>query len=217
MPNWLIGKDPDAGKDWRQEEKETTEDEMVGWHHRLNGHGFEQALGIDGQESLACYSPWGHKESDTTEQLSWTDYAQTWPARLRNSWDIPLSIHWYNLKNGLALVTGKTTWMGYHFILFSFVSDTWALKEDIWKKIRRMLEFSFHPLHKWRDALEIDTAESIFKRSFVFVLMMSISSAVLLSMWQCATQSWGKVHYPFCMNAKLALTLRTDGFLGSKG
>ena len=57
--NWLTGKDPDAGKDCRQEEKGTTEDGMVGWHHRLDAHQFEQALGVgDGQESLACYSPW---------------------------------------------------------------------------------------------------------------------------------------------------------------
>ena len=70
--NWLIGKDPDAGKDWRQEEKGTTEDEMVEWHHWLNGHEFEQALGVgDGQGSLACCSPWGRRESDTTEQLNW--------------------------------------------------------------------------------------------------------------------------------------------------
>ena len=69
--NWLIGKDPDDGKDWRQEEKRTIEDEMVGWHHWLSGHEFEQAPGVgDGQGSLACYSPWGHKESDTTE---WTE------------------------------------------------------------------------------------------------------------------------------------------------
>ena len=63
MKNWLIGKDLDAGKDWRQEEKGMTEDEMVEWHHRLNGHDFEQALGVgDGQGSLECCSPRGHKE-----------------------------------------------------------------------------------------------------------------------------------------------------------
>ena len=66
--NWLTGKDPDAGKDWRQEEKGTKEDEMVGWHHRLDGHEFEQAPGVvNGQGRLACC-----KESDTTEQLNWT-------------------------------------------------------------------------------------------------------------------------------------------------
>ena len=65
-------KDPDAGKDWGQEKKRTTEDEMVGWHHWLNGHEFEQAPGIgDGQGSLAGCSPWGYKESDTTERLKW--------------------------------------------------------------------------------------------------------------------------------------------------
>ena len=68
--NWLIWKDPDAGKDWRQEERRTTEDEMVGW--QLDGHEFEQAPGIgDGQGSLVCCSPWGCKESDMTERLNW--------------------------------------------------------------------------------------------------------------------------------------------------
>ena len=68
------GKDPDAGKDWRQEKKGTTGDEMVGWHHWLNGHEFEQLQGVgDGQGSLACCSPWGCKESDATELLNWTE------------------------------------------------------------------------------------------------------------------------------------------------
>ena len=73
--NWLTGKDPDAGKDCRQEKKETTEDKMVRWHHRLDGQEFEQALGIgDGQGSLTCCSLWGRKASDTTERLNWTLY-----------------------------------------------------------------------------------------------------------------------------------------------
>ena len=71
--NWLIGKDLDAGKDWRQEEKRTIGDEMVGWYHQLHGHEFEHAPGVgDGQGSLACCSPWGCKESDRTEWLKWT-------------------------------------------------------------------------------------------------------------------------------------------------
>ena len=74
VKNWLTGKDLDAGKDWRQEEKWTTEGETVGWHHVLDGYEFEQAPGVgDGQGSLACCSPWGCKESDTTERLSWTE------------------------------------------------------------------------------------------------------------------------------------------------
>ena len=72
--SWLVGKEPDAGKHWRQEEKGITGDEMIGWHHQFNGHEFKQAPGVgDEQRSLACYSPWGHKESDMTEQLSWTE------------------------------------------------------------------------------------------------------------------------------------------------
>ena len=74
VKNWLIWKDPDARKDWRREEKGMTEDEMVGWHHWLNWHEVEQTPGVgDGQGSLACCSPWGYKESDTTEWLNWTD------------------------------------------------------------------------------------------------------------------------------------------------
>ena len=70
--SWLIWIDPDAGKDWGQEEKGTTEDEMVGWHHRLNGHGFGWTPGVgDGQGGLVCCSSWGHKESDTTKRLNW--------------------------------------------------------------------------------------------------------------------------------------------------
>ena len=72
--SWLIWKDLDAGKDWGQEEKGTTEDEMVEWHHWLNGHGFGRTPWVVvGQGGLACCSPWGHKESDTTEWLNWTE------------------------------------------------------------------------------------------------------------------------------------------------
>ena len=76
--NWLIWKDLNAGKDWRQEEKETIEDEMVWWHHWLDGHKFEQVLGVDdGQGSLVCCSTWGHKELDTTERLNWSELNHT--------------------------------------------------------------------------------------------------------------------------------------------
>ena len=81
VKNWLTGKDPDAGKDWRQEEKGMTEDEMVGRHHQLDGHDFKQALGVgDGQGSLVCCSPWGYKELEMTEWLSWTELttSTTW-------------------------------------------------------------------------------------------------------------------------------------------
>ena len=87
---WLTGKDPDAGKDWGQEGKGATEYDMVGWHHWLDGHEFEQALGVgDGQASLACCSPWS-QELDMTEQLNWTETFSdgkefTWNARKAGS------------------------------------------------------------------------------------------------------------------------------------
>ena len=70
--SWLIGKDLDNGRDWGQEEKGTTEDEIAGWHQQLDGHEFGWTPGVsEGQGSLACCDSWGHKESDTTEQLNW--------------------------------------------------------------------------------------------------------------------------------------------------
>ena len=75
---YSIGKEPDAGEDWGQEEKGATEDEMVGWHHWLNGHEFEQMLGDgEGQGSLVCYRPWGCKDSDMTEWLN-NNYCIVW-------------------------------------------------------------------------------------------------------------------------------------------
>ena len=71
MKNWLLGKDPDAGKDWRQEENGTTEDEMIGWHHGLDGHELSKLWELV-MDMEAC-TPWGHKELDTTEWLNWTD------------------------------------------------------------------------------------------------------------------------------------------------
>ena len=72
--SWLIGKDSDAGRDLGQEEKGMTEDEMAGWHHQLDGHGFEWTPVVgDGQGGLACCNSWGHKELDSTEWLNWTE------------------------------------------------------------------------------------------------------------------------------------------------
>ena len=74
VKSWLIRKDPDAGRDWGQEKKGTTEDEMAGWHHRLDGQEFEWTPGVgDRQRGLACCNSWGRKESDTTEWLKWTE------------------------------------------------------------------------------------------------------------------------------------------------
>ena len=115
--SWLISKDPDAGKDWGQEEKGTIEDEVAGWHHRLNGHGFGWTPGVgDGQGGLACCSSWDRKESDMTEWLKWTELnwsslpdmflllqESAWPlAQTRSAWELnpqeqPLSNDWQKL------------------------------------------------------------------------------------------------------------------------
>ena len=90
--NWLTGKDPDSGKDWRWEKKGTIKDEMVGWHHQFNGNEFEHSPGAgDGQGGLACWGSWGRKESDTTELLNWTD-GNLFSVFSRNSSTIPISI-----------------------------------------------------------------------------------------------------------------------------
>ena len=74
VKSWLIGKDSDAGRDWGQEEKGMTQDEMAGWHHQLDAHEFGWPLGVgDGQGGLACCDSWGGKELDTTERLNWTE------------------------------------------------------------------------------------------------------------------------------------------------
>ena len=77
--SWLIGKDSDARRDWGQEEKGTTEDEMAGWHHWLSGNESEWTLGVgDGQGGLACCDSWGREESDTTERLNWTELTESY-------------------------------------------------------------------------------------------------------------------------------------------
>ena len=101
VKNWLTRKDPDAGKDWRREEKGLTEDEMVGWHHLLHVCEFEQALQVvDGQGRLACCSPWGWKESDMTERLNWTELKDFVPeiiATIKRE-SIPHELIWYTRK-----------------------------------------------------------------------------------------------------------------------
>ena len=102
--SWLTGKDPDAGKDGGQEKKGMTEDKMVGWHHWLNGHGSGWTPGVgDGQGGLACCSSWGHKESDTTEWLSWTKLMIIKRVRQRRKGDSGpnlVNVEQFKLKNG---------------------------------------------------------------------------------------------------------------------
>ena len=97
--SWLICKDPDAGSDWGQEEKGMTKDEMAGWHHRLNGHEFEWTPGDgNGQGGLACCNSWGHKESDMTEQLNWTDTPKLYYVFLPLEYFISRLSYWRQLN-----------------------------------------------------------------------------------------------------------------------
>ena len=92
--SWLIGKDSDVGRDWGLEEKRTTEDEMAGWHHWLDGHESEWTSGVgDGQGGLACCNSWGHKELDMTEQLNWTELNHT-PLSMGFSMDEAKVLEW---------------------------------------------------------------------------------------------------------------------------
>ena len=113
--SWLIWKDLDAGQDWGQEEKGTTEDEMIGWHHQLDGHGFGWTPGVgDGQGGLACWSPWGRKESDTTEQLNWAEPQKKLVALAvgiifyvkctRYSWGFIIIITFWSLLTRVAII-----------------------------------------------------------------------------------------------------------------
>ena len=111
VKKWLIGKDSDAGKDWRQEEKGTMENKMVGWHHRLDGPEFEQAPGVgDGQGSLVCCSPWGHKELDMTEWLNWSNtnvYAKQ--MKLQDKFHRPFSNWFAGPWLSCSEITGATS------------------------------------------------------------------------------------------------------------
>ena len=106
--SWLIGKDPDAGKDWGQEKKGTTKDEMVGWHHWLNGHGFGSTPGVgDGQGDLACCGSWVCKESDMTEQVNWTDSVVCGGLRYNTRVG-------RNLKSSHSRLETEMTWLSYY-------------------------------------------------------------------------------------------------------
>ena len=133
LKNWLIGKDYDAGKDWRQEEKGTTEDKTMGCHHWFNGHEFEQALrDSEGQGSLMCCSPWGYKELDLTEWLSSSKQHSGDHRSFRSS--VPGTgdkdqMHFFSCITTLCLFSFFKKWNSYWFImyikLFAMLSLNW--------------------------------------------------------------------------------------------
>ena len=136
--NWLTGKDSDAGKDWRQEEKGTTEDEMIGWHHQLYRHEFEQALVVgDGQENLVCCSPWGCRVGhDWVTEMNWTE--------LLCCGQIPYCL---SHRGSLIHVRGRFPLIALAFYWQWF--NRWHLYCSSWV-IQRNLNLSFHTLRKRR-------------------------------------------------------------------
>ena len=125
--NWLIGKEPYAGKDWRQEEKGITDDETVGWHHWLDGHEFEQPLRVgDGQESLMCSSPWDHKELDMTERLNWSEL--NWFCIL---FTLHTNFHLYKEPfpslRGMLGRHGNSLNLFFYLFVFPFIFISWRL------------------------------------------------------------------------------------------
>ena len=129
MKSWLIGKDSDAGRDWRQEEKGTTEDEMAGWHHWLYGHEFEWTLGVsDGQGDLACCNSSDHKESDTTEGLNWTELKQ-WSCLAYYKWKYTK----YYVKEVVIYLYDEKLSETFYWIKMEFFSQLelpWALLKE---------------------------------------------------------------------------------------
>ena len=142
--SWLIGKDSDARRDWGQEEKGMTEDEMAGWHHWLDGRAFEWTLGVgDGQGGLACCNSWGRKESDMTEQLNWTDTiywsylvvqkVKNLPA-MRETWIWPLDWE-HALEEGMAFHSSILAWIipmdrGASQATVHWVTKSWTCLSD---------------------------------------------------------------------------------------
>ena len=132
---------PDAGKDWGQEEKGMTEDAMVGWHHKLNEHKFEKALGVgDGQGGLACCSPWGCKELDMTEWLNWTDL--NWIVKSNDQQNVTIG------KSNIEVVELSQIWI----LLLNSLVTTVMIAPAIefislyghWKGYYRWFKFSFY-------------------------------------------------------------------------
>ena len=122
--NWLIWKDPDAEKDWGQEEKGTTEDEMAGCHHRLNGHGFGWTPGVsDGLRGLACCSSWGRKESDTTEWVNWAELGQGFSSLVVSMFWTTFVVGGFHVHHRMSSTFPGLSWLDAVEVLLEMSSD----------------------------------------------------------------------------------------------
>ena len=159
LKNWLTGKDPDAGKNWRQEEKGMTEDEMLGWHHWLYGRDFEQALGVgDEQGNLVCFSPWVCKKFDITGWQNWTEcvlkavsvlplhfkYNNAYKPFLRLLWMfskyMQLNCDLFERKNNVIFLINKCLTLN---IMLVLCYHTLGKSFNVWSYFQKLLYFVF--------------------------------------------------------------------------
>ena len=164
--SWLIWKDPDAGKDWGQEEKGTTEDKMAGWHHQLDGHGFGWTPGVgDGQGGLVCCSSWGGKESDTTEQLNWTE---SLVIKIKASGSDRIPVELFQILNHDSVK-----------VLHSICQQIWTTQQwpQDWKRS------AFIPIPKKGNTKECSNYQTIVLISHTSKVMLKILQARLQHMW----------------------------------
>ena len=147
------------GKDWRQEEKGMTEDEMVGWHHWLHGHEFEQALGAGGgQGRLACCTSWGQKELDMTDWLNWSGTKN--PPTMQETWD--LSLGWEDpLEKGMATHSSILAWR------IPWTAEPGHLQSIGFQRVRMIEQLNTYAHRKIQTIL---TLKLIFKQVFLFIL-----------------------------------------------
>jgi len=214
----LIGKDPDARKDWGQEEKGMTEDEMVGWHHRLDGHGLEQAPGDgEGLGSLACCSPWAHKELDTTE---WTTFLNLLPffgppfppsSSLLSESSVGLSIFTLLCKHHHILSTWK------HFssykteTLYPLNSSTSSpLCPD--PRIHRAIDsFCFYESDYSRDLTEVESNSICPFAATIFSLALKSSGFIYVV--ACVRISTLRLNHIVCIDHIVTMHSSIHGFL----
>jgi len=167
--SWLIGKDPDAGRDWGQEEKGATEDEMAGWHHWLDGHEFEWTPGVgDGQGGLVCWDSWGLKESGTTEWLNWTELKEA--------------------NNFILMLRERNESWTYFCDLYETLTITEAI---IFLNTRHKVDWLIEKMHG-RDFIVSSVHGDINHKERVVIMreLRSGSSCVLISYWLAGLCDW---------------------------
>ena len=147
VKSWLIGKDSDAGRDWGQEEKGTTEDEMAGWHHWLNGQEFGWTPGVcDGQGGLVCCDSWGRKESDTTERLNWTELK----VQLNLTWSMK-DMLWFQLQSYFC-PSSQTFKPKSESAVFSPSLNIWCVQPKHAQLVLIRTGQTLKNLHQWSNA-----------------------------------------------------------------